>query len=70
MMDNGQYIMLSRQKLKHLNFCFILVTGHICIRKKKNTENQSAYLVPAFEWVFPPLHQVALTDPRDAEVQS
>lgn len=27
------------------------------------------HLVPAFERVFPPLHQVALTDPWDTEVQ-
>ena len=29
----------------------------------------SSHLVPALERVLPSLHQVSLTDPRDAEVQ-
>lgn len=38
-------------------------------KQSRKVQMQSNHLVPAFEWILPPLHQVALTDPRDTEVQ-
>lgn len=36
----------------------------------ENCEKFCTHLVPAFERILPPLHQIALTDPRDTEVDS
>lgn len=42
----------------------------ITLETEKGNREAERHLVPAFEWVLPPLHQVALTDPRDAEIHS